>query len=72
MNNNPRCLYLESLNAFINESDDSIFGKLYNGYHGEILTTSRDAWRDEIIIMKDLLQKYSGENGFVGSLYRLL
>lgn len=53
-----RCLYNSSFKDFINTDENLIFGILCEGYHGEALTTTRDAWRAEISIMKDILRNF--------------
>ncbi len=63
MSSSPRRLYENSFVEFINESNMSIFGMLNSNYHGEMLTTSRDAWKDEIAIMQETLSKLDDKNG---------
>ena len=58
-----RCLYSSSFAEFINTSEKSIFGTLCERYHGEALTTTREAWRSEISIMKEILFKFSNKDG---------
>ena len=58
-----RCLYSSSFAEFINTSENSIFGTLCERYHGEALTTTREAWRSEISIMKEILFKFSNKDG---------
>ena len=58
-----RCLYSSSFAEFINTSENSIFGTLCERYHGEALTTTREAWRSEISIMKEILFKFSNRDG---------
>lgn len=48
-----RCLYINSFQNFIEEERMSILGALHDNYHGEALTTTNEAWTEEI----DLLQK---------------
>ena len=48
-----RCLYNSSFKEFLDTNDNSIFGLLCEKYHGEALTTTREAWKYEIAIMKD-------------------
>jgi hypothetical protein len=38
-----RCLYNEKFNDFCNEDNNSIFGKLCDGYHGDAQTTIRES-----------------------------
>lgn len=58
-----RCLYSSSFAEFINTSENSIFGTLCEKYHGEALTTTREAWRSEISIMKEILFEFSNRDG---------
>ena len=58
-----RCLYNSSFKAFINTDPDSILGVLCDNYHGAALTTTRDAWKGEISIMKSVLQEHIHRDG---------
>ena len=59
----PRCLYNNNFSDFLTETSESIFGKLCEGYHGNALTTTRDAWNGEISIIKDLINDYASSDG---------
>lgn len=63
MKTNPRCLYNSTFAEFLGSDDNSIFGALCDNYHGEALTTTREAWKSEIAIMKGVLSKLAGEDG---------
>lgn len=63
MSNNLRCLYSSDFISFLRGDTDSIFGTLCDNYHGEALTTTREAWKNEIIIMKNVLSNLIDENG---------
>ena len=58
-----RCLYNSSFSTFLNSDDNSIFGLLCERYHGEALTTTREAWKSEITIMKDVLANFADKQG---------
>lgn len=58
-----RCLYNSGFKTFLNTDDSSIFGSLCDNYHGEALTTTREAWKSEITIMKNVLSDYADKNG---------
>ena len=58
-----RCLYNKNFMDFYNEDNDSIFGKLCDRYHGDAQTTTREAWKEEISIIKNLIDHYKNENG---------
>lgn len=62
MRNNPRCLYDKSIAGFLNDPEDSVFGLLCDHYHGEALTTTREAWREEISVMKTVLPQLEEQN----------
>ncbi|MBQ6431210.1 MAG: DUF2075 domain-containing protein [Oscillospiraceae bacterium] len=63
MRNNPRCLYDNNFIGFLNESDVSILGKLCDRYHGDAKTTTREASKGEISVMKDALSLLSNKDG---------
>ena len=58
-----RCLYNSSFMDFLNTDDNTIFGILCDRYHGEALTTTREAWKSEISIMKDILARFANKDG---------
>ncbi len=58
-----RCLYNNSFRTFLNSDDNLIFGLLCERYHGEALTTTREAWKSEIAIMKDVLNNFADKQG---------
>ena len=57
-----RCLYNNSFQNFLKEDASSIFGTLCENYHGEALTTTREAWLGEISILKSVLPGFD-DNG---------
>lgn len=63
MNNNNRCLYQNSFKEFLEESDNLIFGIINDKYHGDTRSTTREAWKDEIAIMKDVVSRFDGTDG---------
>lgn len=58
-----RCLYNNKFEKFLNTEDNFVFGQLCDNYHGEALTTTREAWKAEITIMKEVLSGLSDKNG---------
>lgn len=58
-----RCLYHSRISEFISADDNLIFGTLCDRYHGEALTTTREAWKSEISIMKDVLSTFAPKDG---------
>ena len=63
MNSNPRCLFNSDFTSFLNKDVNSIFGILCDNFHGDAPTTSREAWKYEIEIMRDVVAKLNDENG---------
>lgn len=63
MSKNPRCLYNSDFESFIDGDVDSIFGSLCDNYHGDALTTTREAWKSEIEIMQNTLSELGDKNG---------
>lgn len=62
-NHSPRCLYHDSLRNFCAADETFVFGKLCENFHGEALTTTRDAWIGELAILKQVLSRYSDREG---------
>lgn len=58
-----RCLYNSDLATFLYTDSDSIYRILDDNYHGEALTTTRDAWKAEIEIMKNVVLSLCDANG---------
>lgn len=55
-----RCLYNSSFRHFLESDENSILGILCDNYNGEALTTTREAWKSEISILKRILTNFSG------------
>lgn len=62
MSQNPRCLYYSSLDSFFTMERESFFGSLCDNYHGDTLTTTREAWIGEIDILKRELSQWQNSN----------
>ena len=63
MSNNPRCLFDSDIKTFLNKERESIFGLLCDNYHGDALTTQREAWTSEIEILKRTLLPWKKSDG---------
>ena len=63
MSPNPRCLFNSDFTSFLSRDINSIFGILCDNYHGDAPTTSREAWKSEIDIMRNLLAGLNDKNG---------
>lgn len=63
MKDSARCLYYGSFEEYIGEEVTSILGVLCDKYHGVALTTTREAWKGEIAIMKQVLSPFWGKDG---------
>ena len=60
-----RCLYNSSIKSFLESSPKSILGEFDINYHGNILTTTNEAWMGEIDVMQMVLQPWRDEAGRV-------
>lgn len=65
MGKSSRCLYSSSIEAFLEKESNTILGILCDGYHGAALTTTREAWKGEIEILKASLQNLDKPNGCI-------
>ena len=63
MRKSPRCLYNNSFTAFVLEAEETVLGVLCDNYHGEIRTTSLEAWKEEISIMQEVLSGLEDKEG---------
>lgn len=63
MNASPRCLYDNDFVSFVQENSMSILGTLTDNYHGDTRTTTREAWKEEIAILKDTITKFIDLDG---------
>ena len=74
MGHSTRCLYSNSFAGFLDESEASIYSIMDDNYHGDALTTTREAWKSEISIMRHILlqfHKYDGKIIFEYDIPRL-
>ena len=60
-----RCLYSSSFSKFVGVDSKMVLGELCENYHGEAPTTTRDAWKSEILIIQKILEPYKSEDGQV-------
>ena len=63
MANSTRCLYNSNIETFLNKDKDAILGILCERYHGDALTTTREAWIGEIITLQKQLTPWKKSNG---------
>ena len=59
--NPSRCLYNSSFLTFLDTDLRSILGGLGINYHGDILTTTNEAWAGEIAVMQEVLQPWKSQ-----------
>lgn len=65
MSKGPHDLYNATFQEFLNTAPESVFGALCAAYHGEMLTSSREAWQTEITIMRHVLGFWQHEAGHI-------
>ena len=63
MSKSSRCLYDSGIEAFIEKEKETIFGTLCDKYHGDALTTTREAWINEIEILHKALSPWRYSDG---------
>lgn len=63
MSVSPRCLFNSDFSLFLYKDIDSVFGALCDNYHGDALTTTRESWKSEIGIMRDVVSKLNDRDG---------
>lgn len=60
-----RCLYHAPIHEFLQQSPEALLGTFVNNYHGVAMTTTNEAWADEIHIMQEVLLPWKDEDGQV-------
>ena len=63
MGKSPRCLYNNDIETFLSREKEAIFGILCDNYHGDALTTTREAWINEIEILQKALVPWKESDG---------
>ena len=63
MGKSQRCLYESHISSFLRKEADSILGAIDKNYHGDALTTTREAWIGEIEILQRVLLPWDGSDG---------
>lgn len=63
MSVSPRCLFNSDFSLFLYKDIDSVFGALCDNYHGDALTTTRESWKSEIGIMRDVVSELNDQDG---------
>ena len=66
-----RAYYSDTISDFQNRNNDEILGKLAQGNDFSLEQTQRDAWLEEIRILKQVLQPYKGSIYFEYSIPRM-
>ena len=65
MGKSPRCLFESDIDSFLKKEKEAVFGILCDRYHGDALTTTREAWTKEIEILQNVLTAWKGLNGHI-------
>ena len=65
MSRNPRCLYDNSFQVFLHDTEMSVLGVLHNNYHGDTRTTTTEAWKEEIAIMREVVSSFEADGHIV-------
>lgn len=65
MGKSLRCLFDSDFKTFLTKEKESIFGVLCDNYHGDALTTTREAWSKEIDILQEILTPWEETDGYI-------
>ena len=63
MKKSPRYLYTNDISNFTTADKNAVLGELCSNYHGDALTTTRDAWIAEIDILQRVLSSETFHSG---------
>lgn len=65
----PRCMYDAHLGEFLQEDVYQVFGKISSAYHGDLQTTSIEAWMDEVRLLQEVLSTWKDEPAHIAFEY---
>lgn len=65
MDKNPRCLYDSNFVQFLCKDDNSILGEMCDNYHGSALSTTIEAWKSEVVILKKVVDKLENDGKII-------
>lgn len=65
MGKSSRCLLETDFKTFLEKDQKLIFGELCDAYHGDALTTTREAWLKEIEILQEVLKPWKESDGHI-------
>lgn len=65
LNKSVRCLYNSNISDFISNSNAEILGNIVSSYHGSSLTTTNEAWEEEIRILKEVLYPWKDDDAHI-------
>ena len=60
-----RCMYASTLKEFLQRNTDDVLGKIASSFHGDIQTTSLDAWKGEIQLLQTCLSQWADEDAHI-------
>ena len=63
METRTRCLYKSDICSFLAASWNEVFGILCDNYHGDAPTTTREAWKGEVVILQKALLPWKDSEG---------
>ena len=61
----PRLLYSSTFGQLVQADPLAVLGRLHNAYHGQALTTTDEAWLDEILLLQRVLRPWQDEEAEV-------
>ena len=56
-----RCLYKSDFKSFIEADPYSVLGRIHDAFHGQALTTTDEAWLEEIQLLRTILSPWKDE-----------
>lgn len=57
-----RCLYISDFRTFLKADPYSILGRIHDAFHGQVLTTTDEAWLGEILLLQSVLLPWKDED----------
>lgn len=60
-----RCMYAAAIGEFVREDANRVLGLIHDACHGTTMTTTREAWKEEIVLLQRVLRPWAEEEADV-------
>jgi len=58
-------MYKSMLKEFVQQNSNAVLGSIVDSFHGDVQTTSIEAWKDEITLLQNSLAQWANEDAYI-------